>query len=144
MPLLGRREQEIQWPMRVKALELRAGLGQISMMAQQAGALVQSLTDSDPVTRDILKALFPRAWVGPSGVGLGMGKPDSESKLVAFATGTRLVKSSQVFNPHNSKSSQRMQAKTVCVRAGRCGAAPPVFRLPDGLTYALFLSHFSV
>jgi hypothetical protein len=28
-------------------------------------------------------------------------------------------KSSQVFNPHNSKSSQRMQAKTVCVRAGR-------------------------
>jgi hypothetical protein len=37
-----------------------------------------------------------------------------------------------------------MQAKTVCVRAGRCGAAPPVFRLPDGLIYVLFLSHLSV
>jgi hypothetical protein len=23
------------------------------------------------------------------------------------------------------------------VRAGRCGAAPPVFRLPDGLIYVL-------
>jgi hypothetical protein len=55
------------------------------------------------------------------------------------------TESSQVnfFNPHNSKSSQRMQAQTVCVRAGRCGAAPPVFRLPDGLIYALFLSYFS-
>jgi hypothetical protein len=53
-----------------------------------------------------------------------------------------LVKSSQVFNPHNSKISQRMQAKTLCVRAGRCGAAPPVFQLPDGLIYVLFLSHF--
>jgi hypothetical protein len=54
------------------------------------------------------------------------------------------VKSSQVCNPHNSKSSQHMQPKTVCVRAGRCGAAPPVIQLPDGLIYVLFLSHFSV
>jgi hypothetical protein len=29
----------------------------------------------------------------------------------------------KILNPHNSKSSQRMQARTVCVRAGRCGAA---------------------
>jgi L-lactate utilization protein LutB len=32
----------------------------------------------------------------------------------------------------------------VCVRAGRCDAAPPVFRLLDGLIYISFLSHFSV
>jgi hypothetical protein len=48
------------------------------------------------------------------------------------------------FNPHNSKSSKRIQAKTVRVRAGLCGAVPPVFRLSDGLKYVLFLSHFSV
>jgi hypothetical protein len=34
-----------------------------------------------------------------------------------------------------------MQGKPVFVRAGRCGAAPPAFRLPDGLIY-VFLSHF--
>jgi hypothetical protein len=50
------------------------------------------------------------------------------------------IKSSQEFNPHNSKSS----AKNVCVRAGRCGAPPPGFRLLDGLTHISFLSHFSV
>jgi hypothetical protein len=32
----------------------------------------------------------------------------------------------------------------MCVNAGRCGAAPPVFRLLDGLIYISFLSHFSV
>jgi hypothetical protein len=37
-----------------------------------------------------------------------------------------------------------MQAKTVCVRAVHCGATSPVFRLPDGLIYVIFLSLFSV
>jgi hypothetical protein len=80
----------MQWPLRVKTLELRTGLCQISMVAQQAGALAHWLSESDPVARDILKALFPRAWVGPSGVSLDMVRQDSASQLVVFATGTRL------------------------------------------------------
>jgi hypothetical protein len=46
--------------------------------------------------------------------------------------------------PIVQRAANAKQAKTVCVRAGRCGAAPLVFRFLDGLIYILFLSHFSV
>jgi hypothetical protein len=56
----------------------------------------------------------------------------------------------QVFNPHNSKSSQRMQAKTVEARQKLCVCVLGVvvlllrfFWLPDGLIYVSFLSYFS-
>jgi hypothetical protein len=37
--------------------------------------------------------------------------------------------------PITQRAADECKQKIVCVRAGRCGAAPPVFRLPDGLIF---------
>ena len=53
------------------------------------------------------------------------------------------VKSSQVkcLIPISQRAAKAVRAKTLSVLVVFCGAAPPVFRLPDGLIYVSFHSH---
>ena len=52
-------------------------------------------------------------------------------------------KSSQVkcLIPISQRAAKAVRAKTLRVLVVFCGAAPPVFRLPDGLIYVSFHSH---
>jgi hypothetical protein len=54
------------------------------------------------------------------------------------------VKSSQVFNSHNSKSSQRMQGKNCVCACWALLCCSFGFSALDGLIYVLFLSPFPV
>ena len=53
------------------------------------------------------------------------------------------VRSSQVkcLIPISQRAAKAVRAKTLSVLVVFCGAAPPVFRLPDGLIYVSFHSH---
>ena len=54
-----------------------------------------------------------------------------------------LNESSQVkcLIPISQRAAKAVRAKTLRVLVVFCGAAPPVFRLPDGLIYVSFHSH---
>ena len=43
--------------------------------------------------------------------------------------------------PISQRAAKAVRAKTLSVLVVFCGAAPPVFRLPDGLIYVSFHSH---
>ena len=71
--------------------------------------------------------------------------PSGMNECGAYGSGCRAVLfvSSQVkcLIPISQRAAKAVRAKTLRVLVVFCGAAPPVFRLPDGLIYVSFLSH---
>jgi hypothetical protein len=56
---------------------------------------------------------------------------------------SRSVSKVKCFIPVIQRAASSVQAKILCVRAGRYGAAPPVLRLLDGLMFISFLALIS-
>jgi hypothetical protein len=74
----------------------------------------------------------------------GDGVTGAAKNVASLNARSKQAKRVKCLIPIIQRAAKAKQAKTVCVRAGHCGAGPPVFRLVDGLIYILFLSHFSV
>ena len=90
----------------------------------------------------------------PFGIVLVRVRPKAQNLVAFFGVVFRNAKavykkskregvSSQVkcLIPISQRAAKAVRAKTLRVLVVFCGAAPPVFRLPDGLIYVSFHSH---